>query len=94
MIKHGNKVFYVLVTDNGLYLKKSDPSCLSPEVHEASMYDKLVVAKRCLTIANERFNWQGYNGLIGYHGTQARKLGVKSIHIAEITIHSYDEIII
>ena len=42
MLKHGNKVFYVLVTDNGFYLKKSDPADLVQDVHKATIYDKLV----------------------------------------------------
>ena len=94
MIKYATKSFYVLVTDNNKYLIKSDPTCLTDHIHEATMYDTVVVAKRCLTRANDKFNSTGYNGLLGYYGAQARKMGVNKISIAKITIQQYDEIII
>ena len=92
MIKNVNEEFFVLKTDNGFYLQKSKPTNLTKNIHEATAYNDISIAERCLNLANYYFNMMVGNRP-GYWQVEARKLGVSKIMIAKITLQQYDEII-
>ena len=95
MIKKGtNAMFYALVTDNGYYVRTSDPSDLTKDIHRATVYEGLGTAKACRTRALEKLTYTYSNGSPSYFMEQFTKHGAKEIHIAEVVIQQYKEIVI